>query len=109
MFDSNLFQNVFFYQTEGSIDYNAHEIPIAAQSRQGHTSVSLNTIMHAVRIRLLTRQIHNARILPTAAAPRLRRSLPATALFFSSPTTPCVMTVMRMLLLSCGRTSSRPT
>jgi hypothetical protein len=65
---------------------------------KGTPVVSLNTIMRAVHIRLLARQIHNARILPTAAASRparLRRSLPATALLFSSPTAPCVKTVTR--------------
>jgi hypothetical protein len=63
--------------------------------------VSLNIVTHAVHIRLLARQIHNARILPTAAATRparLCRSLPAAALLFSSPTTPCVTTVMRTRL-----------
>jgi hypothetical protein len=81
------------------IYYSAHEISIAAQSRQGHA------------IRLLARQIHNARILPTAAASRparLRRSLPAAALLFYSPTAPCVTTVMRTRLLVCGRTSDQP-
>jgi hypothetical protein len=73
--------------------------------------VSLNTVTRAVHIRLLARQIHNARILPTAAASRparLRRSLPAAALLFSSPTTPCVTTVTRTRLLACGRTSDQP-
>jgi hypothetical protein len=56
---------------------------------KGTPVVSLNTVTHAVHIRLLARQIHNERILPTAAATRpvrLRRSLPAGALLFSSPT-----------------------
>jgi hypothetical protein len=59
---------------------------------KGTPVVSLNTVVRAVHIRLLARQIHNACILPTAAATRparLRRSLPAAALLFSSPTAPC--------------------
>jgi hypothetical protein len=78
---------------------------------KGMLVVSLNTITHAIHIRLLARQIHNTRILPTAAAnrpARLRRSLPAAALLFSSPTAPCVTTVMRTRLLACRRTSSQP-
>jgi hypothetical protein len=73
--------------------------------------VSLNTLTSAVHIRFLARQIHNARILPTAAASRparLHRSLPTAALLFSSPTAPYVTTVMRMRLLVCGRTSGQP-
>jgi hypothetical protein len=73
--------------------------------------VSLNTVTHTVHIRLLARQIHNARIVPTAAATRparLRRSLPAATLLFSNPTIPCVTTVTRTHLLACGRTSSQP-
>jgi hypothetical protein len=72
---------------------------------------SLNTVTCVVHIRLLARQIHNARILPTAAASRparLRRCLPAAALLFSSPTAPCVTTVTRTQLLVCGRTSGQP-
>jgi hypothetical protein len=78
---------------------------------KGTPVVSLNTVMHIVHIRLLARQIHNTRILPTAAASRparLRRSLPAAALLFSIPTTPCVTTVTRTWLLVCGRTSDQP-
>jgi hypothetical protein len=78
---------------------------------KGTPVVSLNTVMRDVHIRLLARQIHNARILPTAAATRparLCRSLPAAALLLSSPTVPCVMTVTRTRLLVCGRTSSQP-
>jgi hypothetical protein len=78
---------------------------------KGTLVVSLNTVTRAVHIRLLARQIHNARILPIAAASRparLRRSLPAAALLFSSPTAPCVTTVMRTRLLACGRTSGQP-
>jgi hypothetical protein len=78
---------------------------------KGTPVVSLNTVTHTVHIRLLARQIHNARILPTAAASRparLRRSLPAAALLFSSPTAPCVTTVTRTRLLACRRTSSQP-
>jgi hypothetical protein len=73
--------------------------------------VSLNTVTRVVHIRLLARQIHNARILPTATATRparLRRSLPTTTLLFSSPTTPCVTTVTRTRLLACGRTPGQP-
>jgi hypothetical protein len=73
--------------------------------------VSLNTVTCAVHIRLLARQVHNARILPTAAATRparLRRSLPAAILLFSSPTAPCVTTVTRTRLLACRRTSGQP-
>jgi hypothetical protein len=78
---------------------------------KGTPVVSLNTVTCDVHIRILTRQIHNARILPTAAAShpaRLRRSLPVAALLFSSPTTPCVMMVTRTQLLACGRTFSQP-
>jgi hypothetical protein len=78
---------------------------------KGMPVVPLNTVTHTVHIRLLARQIHNARILPTATASRparLRRSLPAAALLFSSPTAPCVTTVTRMRLLACGRTSGQP-
>jgi hypothetical protein len=72
---------------------------------KGTPVVSLNKVTRAVHIRLLARQIHNARILPTAAAThpaRLRRSLR------TGPTTPCVMTVMRTRLLVCRRTSGQP-
>jgi hypothetical protein len=78
---------------------------------EGRPVFSLNTVTHDVHIRLLARQIHNARILPTAAASRptrLRRSLPTATLLFSSPTTPCVTTVTRTRLLACGRTSGQP-
>jgi hypothetical protein len=78
---------------------------------KGTPVVSLNTVTRAVHIRLLARQIHNMRILPTAAATRpalLRRSLPVAALLFSSPTAPCVTTVARTRLLACGRTSAQP-
>jgi hypothetical protein len=78
---------------------------------KGTPVVSLNTVTRAVHIRLLARQIHNARVLPTAAASRparLRRSLPAATLLFSSPTAPCVTTVTRTRLLVCGRTSVQP-
>jgi hypothetical protein len=78
---------------------------------KGTPVVSLNTVTRVVHILLLARQIHNARILPTAAAThpaRLRRFLPAAALLFSSPTTPCVTTVTRTRLLACGRTSGQP-
>jgi hypothetical protein len=65
---------------------------------KGTPIVSLNTVTRVVHIRLLARQIHNACILPTAAAScpaRLRHSLAAVALLFSSPTAPCVTTVTR--------------
>jgi hypothetical protein len=78
---------------------------------KGTPVVSLNTVARAVHIRLLAKQIHNARILPTDAAScpaRLRLSPPAAALLISSPTAPCVTMVMRMRLLVCGRTSSQP-
>jgi hypothetical protein len=78
---------------------------------KGTPVVSLNTVTCAVHIWLLARKIHNARILPTAAASRptrLRRSLPTAALLFSSPTAPCVTTVTRTRLLACRRTSSQP-
>jgi hypothetical protein len=78
---------------------------------KGTPVVSLNTVARAVHIRLLARQIHNARILPTAATgrpARLRRSLPAAALLFSGPTAPCMTTVTRMRLLACGRMSRQP-
>jgi hypothetical protein len=78
---------------------------------KGTLVVSLNTVTRTVLIRLLARQIHNTRILPTSAAScpaHLRRSLPAAALLFSNPTTPYVTTVMRTRLLACGRTSGQP-
>jgi hypothetical protein len=78
---------------------------------KGTPVVSLNIVTRVVYIRLLARQIHNARILPTAAASRpacLRRSLPAAALLFSSPTATYVTTVTRTRLLVCRRTSSQP-
>jgi hypothetical protein len=78
---------------------------------KGTPVVSLNTVTRAVHIRLLARQIHNTHVLPTTTATRparLRCSLPAAALLFSSPTAPCVMTVMRMRLLACGRMSGQP-
>jgi hypothetical protein len=78
---------------------------------KGTPVVSLNTVTRVVHIRLLARQIHNARIRPTTAASRparLRRSLPAAAQLFSSPTAPCVTTVMRTQLLACGHTSDQP-
>jgi hypothetical protein len=93
------------------IYYSAHEIPIAARAIKGTRVVSLNTVTRPVHIRLLARQIHNTRILATATASRparLRRSLPAAALLFSSPTTPYVTTVTRTRLLACARTSGQP-
>jgi hypothetical protein len=78
---------------------------------KGTPVVSLNIVMCVVHIRLLARQIHSARTLPTATTrpARLRRSLPAAALLFSSPIVPCMTTMTRTWLLACGRTSSRPT
>jgi hypothetical protein len=78
---------------------------------KGTPVVSLNTVTRVVNIRLLARQIHNTHVLPTAAASRLarlRRSLPAAALLFSSPTAPCMTTVTRTRLLACGCTSGQP-
>jgi hypothetical protein len=78
---------------------------------KGTLVVSSNTVTRAIHIQLLARQIHNARILSTVAATRParhRRSLPAAALLFSSPTSPCVTTVLRTRLLACGRMSSQP-
>jgi hypothetical protein len=78
---------------------------------KGTPVVSLKTVTRAIHILLFARQIHNACILPTAAATRpahLRRSLPAAALLFSSPTAPCVTTVTRTRLLTCRCTSSQP-
>jgi hypothetical protein len=78
---------------------------------KGTPVVSLNIVTRAVHIRLLARQIHNTRILPTAAVSRpsrLRRSLRAASLLFSSPTAPCVTTVTRTRLLACRRTSGQP-
>jgi hypothetical protein len=71
---------------------------------KGTPVVSLNTVRRVIHIRVLARQIHKARILPTSAATRparLRRSLHAAALLFSSPTASCVMTVTRTRLLAC--------
>jgi hypothetical protein len=71
---------------------------------KGMPVVSLNTVTRAIHIWLLARQLHNARILPTAAAShpaRLRHSLLAATLLFSSPTAPCVTTVARTRLLTC--------
>jgi hypothetical protein len=78
---------------------------------KGTPVVSLNTVTRVVHIRLLARQIHNAQILPIAAATRpthLRHFLPAAALLFCSPTTAYVMTVTRTRLLVCGRMSGQP-
>jgi hypothetical protein len=78
---------------------------------KGTPIVSLNTVTCVVHIRLLARQIHNACILPTAAVTRparLRHSLPAAALLFSSPTAPCVTTVTRTRLLACRCTFGQP-
>jgi hypothetical protein len=91
------------------------EFQLLHKAVKGMPVVSLNTVTRAIHIWLLARYIHNARILPTAAAPRpallrrslpahlrrslptrlrrplpshLRRSLPAAALLFSSRTAP---------------------
>jgi hypothetical protein len=92
------------------IYYSPMKFQLLHRAVKGTPVVSLNTVTRAVHIWLLARQIHNARILPTAASrpARLRRSLPATALLFSSPTAPYVTTVMRTWLLVCGRTSGQP-
>jgi hypothetical protein len=93
------------------IYYSAHEIPIAAQSRQGHASSFIKHSYTCLSYLVLARQIHNAHILPTTAASRparLRRSLPTAALLFSSLTAPCVTTVTRTRLLACGHTSGQP-
>jgi hypothetical protein len=93
------------------IYYSAHEIPIAAQTVKGMPVVSLNTVTRAIHIRLLARQVHNTRILPTAAASRplaFTALSPRAALLFSSPTAPCVTTVTRTRLLACGGTSGQP-
>jgi hypothetical protein len=77
---------------------------------KGTLVVSLNTVTRAVHIRLLARQIHNARILPTAPpiAPLAFAALSRPQPLFSSPTAPCVMTVTRTRLLACGHTSGQP-
>jgi hypothetical protein len=78
---------------------------------KGTLVVSLNTVTCVVHIRLLARQIHNARILPTATVTRparLRRSVPAAALLFSCPTAPYMTMVTRTWLLACGHTSGQP-
>jgi hypothetical protein len=103
------------------------EFQLQHRAVKGTPVASLNTVTHTVHIRLLTRQIHNARTLLTAASTlparlchslparlrrslpaRLRRSLPAVALLFSSPTTPCMMTVTRTWLLACRRLPGQP-
>jgi hypothetical protein len=78
---------------------------------KGTPVVWLNMVTCAVHIQLLVRQIHNARILHTAAAScpaRLHRSLSAAALLFSNPIAPCMTTVMRTQLLACKLTSGQP-
>jgi hypothetical protein len=78
---------------------------------KGTPVVSLNTVTCGFHFRLLARQIHNARTLPTAAATlpaRLCRSLPAAALLLSSPTAPCVTTVTSTRLLACGCLPRQP-
>jgi hypothetical protein len=104
------------------------EFKLQHRAVKGMPVISLNTVTRVVHIQLLARQIHNARTLPTTATTlpaRLRRSLPArlrrsrparfrrsltaAALLFSRPTAPCVMTVMRTLLLAAPRNSvSKP-
>jgi hypothetical protein len=85
---------------------------------KGTPVVSLNTVTRVVHIRLLARQIHNGRTLPTTVATllaHLRRSLPArlTAL---SPPQPCSSPAHRFLrddsdtdAITGVRMSSRPT
>jgi hypothetical protein len=78
---------------------------------KGTSVVSLNTVTCVVHIRLLSRPIHNARILPTAAATRpalLRRSLAAATLLSPATTVLYVTTVTMMQLLAWGRTSGQP-
>jgi hypothetical protein len=78
---------------------------------KGTPVVSLNIVTRVIHIQLLASQIHNAHILPTyttSRPARLRRSLPAAALLFSSPTAPCVTTVTRTRLLACERMSDQP-
>jgi hypothetical protein len=65
------------------IYYSAHEIPIVHKAVKATPVVSLNTFTCVIHIRLLARQIHNARILPTASA---SRPLAFAAL---SPPQPC--------------------
>jgi hypothetical protein len=58
---------------------------------KGTPVVSLNIVMCTVHIRLLARQIHNARIVSTTTTSRparLRCSLPTAAMLFSSPPLP---------------------
>jgi hypothetical protein len=82
------------------------EFQLLHRAIKGTPVVSLSIVTRAIHIRLLARQICNARILPTTAATRpahlrrslparLRRSLPAVDLLFSSATAPCVTTVTR--------------
>jgi hypothetical protein len=78
---------------------------------KGMPVVSLNTVTRVVHIGLLARQVHNARILPTAAASRplaFTALSPRATLLFCSPTAPCVTTVTRTWLLACGGTSGQP-
>jgi hypothetical protein len=87
------------------------EFQLQHRAVKGIPVVSLNTVTCVVHIRLLARQIRNARTLPTAAATlpaHLRRSLPAATLLFSSPTAPCVTTVTRTRLLACGHLPDQP-
>jgi hypothetical protein len=93
-------------------DYNAHGIPIAAQSRQGHASSFLKHSYYAHRSYSAPRWTdpqpshsphHNCH-----SPARLCRSLAAAALLFFSPTAPCVTTMMRTRLLVCGCLSSQP-
>jgi hypothetical protein len=87
------------------------EFHIQHSAIKGTPVISLNTVTRVVHIRLLARQIHNARTFPTAAATLpacLRRSLPTAAQLFSNPVAPCVMKVMRTWLLACGWLPDQP-
>jgi hypothetical protein len=78
---------------------------------KGTLVISLNTVTRTVHIRLIARHIHNTCTLPTATATvpaRLRRSLPAATLLFSSPIAPCVTTMTRTRLLECEWLSGQP-
>jgi hypothetical protein len=86
---------------------------------KGTPVISLNTVSCAIHIQLLTRQIHNARTLPTTVATlparlrrslptRLCRSLPTVARLISSPTALDVTTTMRTRLMASRRLPGQP-
>jgi hypothetical protein len=75
------------------VDYNAHGIPIAAQSHQGHASYARCSC--SARHKTDPQCPHSPHChchSPCAPSP-----------LFSSPTAPCVTTVTRTRLLACGR------